>query len=214
MARFNSANARENAAKAHAARLQRLASEAQAAETFPHTSQGGPHDAANDYVLRRLARVRVQLDLVDKRITEQANDKTVDGQVLNWLCAAQERLAEQERVLAGRPLPGSRRPRNDEPRDAQPGAWMVAEPLGVAEPMAPAAPLPVEPPTPASTAPPIHRPTLPTGLVTIEEALRHRPAPLPTPASPAPPTTRTVLDVGRATMPSVPTVSPNPRPMG
>ena len=54
--------------------------------------------------------MRAQLDLVAKRITEQAKAKAVDGQVLNWLCADQERLAKQERVLSGRPLPGSRPP--------------------------------------------------------------------------------------------------------
>lgn len=110
MARFTTANAREMAAKAHAARLQRLTSGNLAAATLPQTPQVGPHEAANAYVITRLARVRGQLDLVDKRITEQANKPKVDGQSLNWLCSAQERLAEQERVLANRPLPGSRRP--------------------------------------------------------------------------------------------------------
>ena len=124
MARFTAATARENAAKAHAARRQRLASGNPAAETFPQAPQVGPHEAANDYVSRRLARVRVQLDLVDRRITEQANAKTVDGQVLNWLCSAQERLAEQERVLAGRPLPGSRKPAPDRGERRGPGAWL------------------------------------------------------------------------------------------
>ena len=108
--RFTAANARELAAKAHAARRQRLASGIPATETSPLTPQVGPHEAANDYVSRRLARVRVQLDLVDRRIAEQANRATVDGQLLNWLCAAQERLAEQERILSGHPLPGSRKP--------------------------------------------------------------------------------------------------------
>ena len=131
MPRFTAANAKEMAAKAHAARLQRLASGRLAAETFPQPPQVDPQEAANAYVSARLSRVRLQLDLVDKRITEQANAKTVDGQVLNWLCSAQERLAEQERILAGRPLPGSRRPRPErEPRGApwSAGPWLPAEP--------------------------------------------------------------------------------------
>lgn len=123
MARITSATAREMAAKSHAARLQRLASGNLAGETFPQAPQVGPHEAPGAYVNARLSRVRVQLDLVDKRITEQANAKTVDGQVLNWLCAAQERLAEQERILAGRPLPGSRKPAPEPRKPSGPSAW-------------------------------------------------------------------------------------------
>jgi hypothetical protein len=136
MGRFTAANARENAAKSHAARRLRLANGKPAAESFPQTPQVGPQEAANAYVSARLSRVRVQLDLVDKRITEQANAKTVDGQVLNWLCSAQERLAEQERILAGRPLPGSRRPASESKRAAQPP---ICRPWVPAEPQAPAA---------------------------------------------------------------------------
>ena len=62
------------------------------------------------FLLERLARVRVQLDLLDKRITEQMLKPHPDGQLLNWLCQAQARLAEQQRQLAGWPLPGSLRP--------------------------------------------------------------------------------------------------------
>ena len=78
--------------------------------------------------------MRVQLDLVDKRITEQANAKTVDGQVLNWLCAAQERLAGQERILAGRPLPGSRRPAQDRTPAASAARPLPMVPQPVAQP--------------------------------------------------------------------------------
>src|ERR1039458_3628799 len=80
------------------------------------------------------------LDLVDKRITEQAKAKTVDGQVLNWLCAAQERLAEQERILAGRPLPGSRRPGREDRRPRAPFGGPVGE-ASMREPV-PVEPLP------------------------------------------------------------------------
>jgi hypothetical protein len=106
MARITAANAPEMAAKSHAARKQRLVRGDPVVEAFSQTPKAGPHEAATAYVNARLSRVRVQLDLVDKRITEQAKAKTIDGQVLNWLCAAQERLAEQERILAGRPAPG------------------------------------------------------------------------------------------------------------
>lgn len=171
----------------------RLASGEPAAATFPQTPQVGPHEAANDYVSRRLARVRVQLGLVDKAFETEATKATPDGQRLNWLAQAQERLAEQERLLSGRPLPGSRRPKEDHARGPRSGGWIELQPAlpGLPAPQVPKDgppdSVPVEPPTPAPTAPPTHRPTLPTGLVTIEEALRHRPAPLPAPASPAPP---------------------------
>jgi hypothetical protein len=188
MARFTAANAREMAAKAHAARLQRLASGTPAAETLSQTPQVGPYEPANDYVSRRLARVRAQLDLVDKAFEIEATKALPDGQRLNWLAQAQERLSEQERVLDGRPLPGSRRPQKDDGRPAQPGAWLSEpEPMPAAQKDGPPAPLPVEPPTPAPTATPTPRSAPSVGPVPIEVALRHRPAPLPTPASPAPP---------------------------
>lgn len=99
-------------------------------EPIPAISPQIAEPAATD---RRLARVRAQLDLVDTRIEEQARKSTVDGQVLNWLCSAQERLSEQERILAGRPLPGSRRPTPEKPAGRNPGAWL-------SEPEPPAAP--------------------------------------------------------------------------
>jgi hypothetical protein len=129
MGRFTSVNARENAAKSHVALQQRPASGNLVGEASPQTPKAGPHEAATAYVNARLSRVRVQLDLVDKRIIEQAKAKTVDGQVLNWLCAAQERLAEQERILAGRPLPGSRRP-SSERADRRPLIQLA--PMGIA----------------------------------------------------------------------------------
>lgn len=75
----------------------------------------------------RLIRVRKQLAMVDTRIEEEASkDGTrvtpnglpilCDGQLLNWLCSAQERLSEQERVLSGRPLPGTLKPTSKPPR--------------------------------------------------------------------------------------------------
>jgi hypothetical protein len=149
MARFTAANARDMAAKAHEARRQRLASENVAPEPFPQTSQVGPHEAPSDYVNVRLSRVRAQLDLVDKRILDMLNPKhktengnlaePLDGQVLNWLCAAQEKLAEQERIASGRPLPGSRRPgrERDNRRQTALDGW-EARPVPAAPPLQPA----------------------------------------------------------------------------
>lgn len=59
-----------------------------------------------DYVGGRLARVRVQLDRVDELMMTET-----DPQKLDRLASAQARLSEQERILDGRALPGSLRPR-------------------------------------------------------------------------------------------------------
>jgi hypothetical protein len=76
---------------------------------------------AEDYVSRRLARVRAQLDRIDDLLAELSAVKPgqVDARKLNDLAAAQARLATQEQQLAGRPLPGSRRPGKERsPRSA------------------------------------------------------------------------------------------------
>ena len=64
----------------------------------------------NAYVFARRARVRKQLNLVDRAIEREAGKDEPDGQRLNWLASAQERLAEQERQLDNRPAPGTLRP--------------------------------------------------------------------------------------------------------
>ena len=64
----------------------------------------------DEYTKLRLVCVREQLAHVDKAILRESSKDYPDGQRLNWLAAAQERLSDQERILAGRPLPGSRRP--------------------------------------------------------------------------------------------------------
>jgi hypothetical protein len=69
-----------------------------------------PLQAADCYVNERLARVRLQLDRLDKMMMSEK-----DPQKLDRLASAQARLAEQERILNGRPLPGSRRPAADAP---------------------------------------------------------------------------------------------------
>jgi hypothetical protein len=69
--------------------------------------------AAEDYVARRLARVRTQLDSLDERLAVAIAAPKLDGRLLADIAAAQARLATQEQQLAGRPLPGSRRPGKD-----------------------------------------------------------------------------------------------------
>jgi len=59
----------------------------------------------NDFPKSRLARVRSQLIRLDLMM-----EKETDPQRLDRIASAQVRLAEHERQLAGRPMPGSLRP--------------------------------------------------------------------------------------------------------
>ena len=130
MAQFNAANARFMAARSVTAR--KAAEAERAANPVPIPL---PATAAADterYIATRLARVRGQLNLVDAAIEKEASKAQPDGQRLNWLAAAQERLAEQERILAGRPLPGSRRPGRD--RERSPSDWLRVTPRPVPVP--------------------------------------------------------------------------------
>jgi hypothetical protein len=106
MARFTAANAREMAARSHEARRLRPASGKPAGEFSPQSPQMYPLQAADSYVSERLSCVRLQLDRVDGMMMTEK-----DPQKLDRLASAQARLAEQERILNGRPLPGSMRPR-------------------------------------------------------------------------------------------------------
>lgn len=82
--------------------------------------------AAGQYAGERLMRVRRQLASLDKKIGElilEASEENAGA--IDRLCAAQAKLAEQERILAGRPLPGSHRPR----QSAGPRRPSAADPL-------------------------------------------------------------------------------------
>lgn len=143
MPRITTANAREMAAKSHAARRQRLASVTPAAETIPQTPQLNVLQAADPYVNARLARVRLQLARLDDLL-----DSESDPQKIDRLASASARLAEQERQLANRPLPGSRKPAAERP--TAPSRWdWLSNPVPVLEPVVPnhgpPEPLPVEP---------------------------------------------------------------------
>ena len=60
----------------------------------------------DEFEAKTLARVRLQLD----KISDMFNEAT-EAAELDRLASAQARLAEQERILSGRPLPGSLRPK-------------------------------------------------------------------------------------------------------
>lgn len=53
----------------------------------------------------RLSRVRIQLDKLDEMLMSENDPAKLDR-----LASAQARLSEQERILAGRALPGSLKP--------------------------------------------------------------------------------------------------------
>lgn len=98
--RFTAANAKEMSAKGHEAKRQRKLAALKAAEDEPVILP------ASQYVNKRLARVRKQLDRIDEMMMRES-----DPQKLDRLASAQTRLSEQERTLAMRPAPGSLRPR-------------------------------------------------------------------------------------------------------
>ena len=92
MARITAANAREMAALSHKKRRQR--------ETVREDETTSPHPTPQetttdpDYVKGRLARVRKQLDRVDRMMMKEE-----DAQQLDRLANAQRRLAEQRANL-------------------------------------------------------------------------------------------------------------------
>lgn len=103
--RFTPENAREMVAKrmAKAAERKEREREALAREAMSDESYKG----------ERLARVRKQLAKLDSLL-----EKETDPQKLDRLASAQYRLSEQERILAGRPLPGSHRPTRNSNKSA------------------------------------------------------------------------------------------------
>lgn len=83
---------------AQAARLQQLRDAVETATLSPQA----------DYTTKRLARVRLQLDRLDNMLLTER-----DPQRLDRIASAQARISEQERILSGRPMPGSLRPRSE-----------------------------------------------------------------------------------------------------
>ena len=105
---FTTANAKEMSARGNAAKAlakQRREEALAKADEIP--------DLEPDEVFKngRLARVREQLERVDRMISTET-----DAQKLDRLASAQARLSVQEFALAGRPMPGSRRPGREKPK--------------------------------------------------------------------------------------------------
>jgi hypothetical protein len=93
------------------------------------------HDyLGEDYALLRLARVREQLNRIDRMIATET-----DPQKLDRLAAATMRLSDQEFALAGRPKPGNRKPAPELRREQ-----VRPSPVPMV-PRSPASPLPAPP---------------------------------------------------------------------
>jgi hypothetical protein len=102
-----------------------------------------PETATNKdpFVTRRLMRVREQLEKLDALASGVKDTKR-----LKELADATTRLSEQERILAGRPLPGSRRPRENRARVS--AGWIELQPaLPSTAPVAQVAPTAAPTPT-------------------------------------------------------------------
>jgi hypothetical protein len=65
---------------------------------------------ADDFCEKRIMRVRSQLERLDQMLVTEDNAQAIDR-----IASASARLSEQERILSGRPLPGSQRPRLAKP---------------------------------------------------------------------------------------------------
>jgi hypothetical protein len=93
-------------------------------------------EPSDDFAGRRLKRVRDQLDRLDGIAAEETDPKRIKE-----LADATTRLSEQERVLAGRPLPGSRRPAAEGKRGYRPESAGPMVPVAPSAPAVPAAPV-------------------------------------------------------------------------
>jgi hypothetical protein len=71
----------------------------------PPPTPAPTEEPTDGYRSARLVRVRAQLDRIDDMMIEEDDPAKLDR-----LASAQARLSEQERILRGEPLPGSRRP--------------------------------------------------------------------------------------------------------
>ena len=105
---FTVENARAWSELAHEKRRQNARDKANPPpQQNPQCSLQSPQQSPDEFLATRLARVRRQLDMIDRLIEAERLPQALDR-----LAAASAKLSEQERVLSDRPLPGSRRPPN------------------------------------------------------------------------------------------------------
>lgn len=105
---FTNANAKEMAARGNAAKA---LAKMQREELLAKANAIASVQPDDIYKNQRLARVRKQLERIDAMM-----EKEREPQKLDRLASAQARLSAQEFALAGRPMPGSRRPGREKPK--------------------------------------------------------------------------------------------------
>lgn len=126
---------------------------------------------SDDYTVRIKSRVRKQWETVADTLDAELAKRSPEPQAVDRLCAALERLAEVERVLDGRPLPGSRRPAAERGPKGQVSAWLSSSP----QPIQPAQVATVQSPPSAPVAPPQvvvepEKPANPTNQNSVEQS--------------------------------------------
>lgn len=119
--RFTPANARLFAARGLESKRQRKLAR-QAIDVNGPQKTVKQRSASDEYLTKRLVRVRKQLSKLDQLIESE-----LDPQKLDRLASAQSRLSEQERILAGRPLPGSHRPTRNPKQSSTPTDFTPTE---------------------------------------------------------------------------------------
>ena len=162
MALITSANARELGIKSAAIRKER---KALGLPDRPLKLADSALKPVDPFTTLRLSRVRRQLTRIDEMMLDE-----VDPQKLDRLASAQSRLAEQERILAGRPLPGSRRPKEEvEAKTSAAVAWLADAIDLQPEPQVVPPAAPMVTPEPATDTP--------TGSVQSESQIPDTPSP-------------------------------------
>ena len=122
MALVTHETARAAAAKANQVRWSRWKAEQAKSATpaiTPAITPPVPELVADEFIKRKLARVRGQIERIDGLMEEVTEPQAADR-----FCAALARLYEIERILAGRPLPGSMRPTKAQSSQV---AWPIVE---------------------------------------------------------------------------------------
>jgi hypothetical protein len=144
MALFTSSNARQMADLGRANTKAR----AEAARTAIATLVADP---SIEFESKLLARVRSQLELLNALLLTELSKSRPDAQAIDRLAAAQSRLTEQERIGAGRPMPGSLKPSQAKPARSRvimpdPAPPPIDNGMPVQSSPDPSTPLPVQSP--------------------------------------------------------------------
>lgn len=124
MPRFTKENAREHSLRGNLIRWSRpvpIDDDSQNGSNEPLEAEIVADTLADDVWLKEHhQRVREAVTKLDNHIGFQLTRRKPDGQGLNWLASALEKLSEQERQMSGRPLPGSLRPKQPSTKSDKP----------------------------------------------------------------------------------------------